>query len=341
MFVGGKIMKAVMLTGAGGTEMLKLMEVPEPVLKGPQDVLVRLHAAGLNPVDWKLRRKGGFYPDRLPLILGCDGAGVVETVGPKVSKWRVGDEVFFFNGGMGGDDQGNYAELTVAHQDYLAAKPKSVSMVEAASVPLVLLTAWEALFDRAALQAGDTVLIHGAAGGVGYIAVQIAKQAGAKVFATISSPEKAAFAAACGSDHCINYKEEDFVEEVLTLTDGEGVDVVFDVVGGQVFAGSFPAAKIYGHVVTLDEINFSKDEAGAAKLRNLSLSYELMLTPMHFKMHEARLRQTGMLEEAARMIDAGQIKPHVTNVFSLDEIDKAHDVVEDGHSIGKTVIKIV
>jgi NADPH2:quinone reductase len=334
-------MKAVILTGAGGTEMLKLTDVPDPGLEGTQDVLVRLHAAGLNPVDWKLRRNGGFYPDRLPLILGCDGAGVVEAVGPEVARFEVGDEVFFFNGGMGGDDQGNYAELTVVHQDYLAAKPKSLTMVEAASVPLVWLTAWEALFDRASLQADDSVLIHGGAGGVGYIAIQIAKQAGARVLTTISSPEKAAFAEACGSDHCINYKEEDFVEAVLKLTDGQGVDVVFDVVGGQVFADSFPAAKIYGDVVTLDEINFSADEAGAAKLRNLSLSYELMLTPMHFKMHEARVRQTGMLEEAARLIDDGKIKPYVTNVFSLEEVDKAHDVVEDGHSIGKTVVKIV
>lgn len=334
-------MKAVLLTGAGGTDMLKLMEVPDPVLEGPQDVLVRLHAAGLNPVDYKLRRAGGFYPDRLPLILGCDGAGVVQAIGGAVTKFKVGDEVFFFNGGMGGDDQGNYAELTVIHQDYLAAKPKSLSMVDAASVPLVWLTAWEALFDRYSLQAGETVLIHGGAGGVGYIAIQIAKYAGATVFTTISSPDKAEFARSIGADYCINYKEENFADSVLELTDGNGVDVVFDVIGGQVFADSFPATKIFGHVVTLDEINFSKDEAGAAKLRNLSLSYELMLTPMHFKMHDARARQTGMLEEAARLIDAGQIKVFVNNVFALDEIDQAHDIVESGHSTGKTVIKII
>jgi len=334
-------MKAVMLTGAGGTDRLKLMEVPDPVLEGPQDVLVRLHAAGLNPVDYKLRRKGGFYPNRLPLILGCDGAGEVESIGEEVTRFNVGDEVFFFNGGMGGDDQGNYAELTTVHQDYLAVKPKSLTMVEAASVPLVWLTAWEALFDRCSLQLGDTILIHGGAGGVGYIAVQIAKQAGATVFTTISSSEKAECARSNGADQCINYREENFVDRVLDLTGGKGVDIVFDVIGGQVFADSFPATKIYGHVVTLDEINFSKDEAGAAKLRNLSLSYELMLTPMHFKMHEARVRQTGMLEEAARLIDAGKIKVLVNNVFSLDEIDQAHHIVEGGHSTGKTVIKIV
>ena len=333
-------MKAVLLTAAGGTDMLKLTNLPDPVIENPEDVLVRIHAAGLNPVDYKLRQVGGFYPDRLPLILGCDGAGVVQAVGEAVTKFEVGDEVFFFNGGMGGDDQGNYAELTVIHQDYLAAKPQNLSMVEAASVPLVWLTAWEALFDRYSLQAGDTVLIHGGAGGVGYIAIQIAKSAGATVFTTISSEEKAEFARSIGADHCINYREENFVEKTLELTDGEGVSVVFDVIGGQVFADSFPATKIFGHVVTLDEINFSKEEAGAAKLRNLSLSYELMLTPMHFKMHDARVRQTGMLEEAARLIEAGQVKVFVNNIFPLDEVDKAHDIVEGGHSTGKTVIKI-
>ena len=277
-------MKAVMLTCAGGTEMLKLMEVPDPVLKGSLDVLVRLHASGLNPVDYKLRRKGGYYPNRLPIILGCDGAGVVQAIGEAVTKFKIGDEVFFFNGGMGGDEQGNYAEMTIVHQDYLAAKPKSLSMVEAASVPLVWLTAWEALFDRYSLQAGETILIHAGAGGVGYIAIQIAKHAGAIVLTTVSSPEKAEFARSLGADHCINYKEEYFVDRVLSLTDGKGVDVVFDTVGGQVFADSFPCTRIYGHVVTLDEASISKVEAGTAKLRNLTLSYELMLTPMHFKM---------------------------------------------------------
>jgi NADPH2:quinone reductase len=334
-------MKAVVLTGAGGVDMLKLMEVPDPVLKGPQDVLVRLHASGLNPVDYKLRRKGGFYPDRLPLILGCDGAGVVQDIGAAVTKFKVGDEVFFFNGGMGGDEQGNYAELTVVHQDYLAAKPKSLSMVEAASVPLVWLTAWEALFERCSLQAGETILVHGGAGGVGYVALQIAKHAGATILTTISSPEKAEFARSMGADHCINYKEENFVDSVLELTGGKGVDLVFDTVGGQVFADSFPATKVYGHVVTLDEINFSKDEVKIAKLRNLTLSYELMLTPMHFKMHEARERQTEMLETAARLIDDGQIKVVVNHVFALDEIAQAQHIVESGHSVGKTVIKIV
>ena len=214
-------------------------------------------------------------------------------------------------------------------------------MVEAASLPLVWLTAWEALMDRSSLQAGETILIHAGAGGVGNVAIQIAKNAGATVFTTISSPEKAEFVRSIGADHCINYRDVNFVTEIINLTGGDGVDVVFDVVGGQVFADSFSATKIYGRLVTLDEINFSIDEAKVAKLRNLTLSYELMLTPMHFKMHDARVRQTGALAEAARLIDSGQIKVFVKNIFSLDEINRAHQVVESGHSIGKTVIKIL
>ena len=334
-------MKAVLLTGAGGIDKLELTEVPDPVLDNPEFILVQLHAAGINPVDYKLRRAGGFYPKRLPLILGCDGAGVVEAVGDAVTRFEVGDEVFFFNGGMGGDEQGNYAELTTIHQDYAALKPKSLSMVEAATVPLVWLTAWEALVDRIHLQAGETVLIHGGAGGVGYIAIQIAKHLGATVYTTVSSPDKAEFATSLGADYCINYKEEDFAEAVMKLTDGQGVDKVFDVIGGPVFAASFAATKIYGHVVTLAEISINQKQAELAKLRNLTLSYELMLTPMHFKMHQARINQREMLADAAKLIDAGKINIYIGNVFPLEDIGRAHEVIEAGHSTGKNVIKII
>jgi NADPH2:quinone reductase len=334
-------MKAVLLTGAGGIDKLELTEVPDPVLENPEEILVRLHAAGINPVDYKLRRAGGFYPNRLPLILGCDGAGVVEAVGSGVTRFQVGDEVYFCNGGMGGDEQGNYAELTTIHQDYAAFKPKNLSMVEAAAVPLVWLTAWESLYDRYHLQAGQTILVHAGAGGVGYMAVQMAKNTGAEVFTTISSPEKAEFARSLGADHCINYKEESFVEAIMRLTNGVGVDFVFDTIGKETLPASFPAARIYGHVVTLSETVCDQEAVGLAKLRNLTLSYELMLSPMHFKMHDARVRQQNMLAEAARMIEAGDIKVVVNNLFPLEEIGQAHQVIEAGHSTGKNVIKII
>jgi NADPH:quinone reductase len=334
-------MKAVLLTGAGGIDKLELTEVPDPVLNNPASILVRLHAAGLNPVDYKLRKSGGFYPNRLPLILGCDGAGVVEVVGEAVTRFKVGDEVYFMNGGMGGDDQGNYAELTTLHQDYAALKPARLSMVEAATVPLAWLTAWEALVDRIHLQAGEIVLIHGGAGGVGYMAVQIAKHLGAVVYTTVGSSAKAEFAASLGADYCINYKEEDFAAAIMNLTNGQGVDKVFDVIGGPVFAASFPTAKIYGHIVTLAEISITPEQAKLAKLRNLTLSYELMLTPMHFKMHQARINQRDMLVNAAKLIDAGQIKIYVDRVFPLKDVGQAHAAVEAGHSMGKNVLKII
>lgn len=334
-------MKAVLLTGAGGIDKLALTEVPDPMLDNPEFILVRLHAAGINPVDYKLRRAGGFYPNRLPLILGCDGAGVVEAVGEAVTRYKVGDEVYFCNGGMGGDEQGNYAELTKIHQDYAALKPKSLSMVEAASVPLVWLTAWESLYDRYHLQGGQSVLIHAGTGGVGYMAVQMANNTGAEVYTTVSSPEKADFAKSLGADHCLNYIEENFVEAVLRLTDGAGVDLVFDTVGKETFPASFGATKIYGHVVTLSEDLCDQAAIKLAKLRNLTVSYELMLSPMHFKLHQARVKQRGMLNEATRLIDAGKIKVVVKHVFELADIGQAHQVIEAGHSTGKTVIKIV
>lgn len=333
-------MKAVLLHGAGGIDRLRLEDVLDPVLDHPEFILVRLQAAGINPVDYKLRKVGGFYPNRLPLILGCDGAGVVEAVGPAVTRFEVGDEVYFMNGGMGGDDQGNYAELTTLHQSYAAFKPKSLSMAEAATVPLVWLTAWEALVDRLHLQAGQTILIHGGTGGVGYIAVQIAKHLGATVFTTVSTPAKAEFATSLGADYCINYKEEDFAEAVLKLTDGQGMDRVFDVIGDDVFTDSFAATKIYGHIITLDEIGLDQSAAELAKLRNLTLSYELVLTPMHFKMHEARIRQAEMLTEAAQLIDTGKIKVFANHIFTLEEIGQAHQLIESGHTQGKIAVTI-
>lgn len=262
-------------------------------------------------------------------------------MGDAVTRFKVGDEVYFMNGGMGGDDQGNYAELTTIHQDYAALKPESLSMEEASTVPLAWLTAWEALVDRIHLQAGETVLIHGGAGGVGYIAVQIAKHLGATVYTTVSSAEKADFARSLGADYCINYKVEDFAAVVMELTNGQGVDKVFDVIGGPVFAASFAATRIYGHVVTLAEISINQKQAELAKLRNLTLSYELVLSPMHFKMHQARINQREMLVKAAKLIDAGKIKIYVGHVFPLKEIGQAHEIIETGHSMGKNAIKII
>ena len=160
-------MLAICMIRTGGPEVLEARDVPIPALPTPHHVRVRLCAAGVNPIDTKLRKNGTYYPDRLPTVLGCDGAGVVETLGNAVTRFRANDEVYFFHGGIG-NEPGNYAQYNVVHEDYLAHKPKNLSFAEAAAVPLVLITAWEALHDRARLQVGEQLLIHAAAGGVGH-----------------------------------------------------------------------------------------------------------------------------------------------------------------------------
>ncbi|MDP1897899.1 MAG: zinc-dependent alcohol dehydrogenase family protein [Sulfurimicrobium sp.] len=324
------------MTAAGGPEVLQLADIPVPELPSPSHLRVKLCAAGVNPVDTKLR-KGGVPV--LPAVLGCDGAGVVESVGASVTRFQPGDEVFFFNGGIG-TEQGNYAEYTVIHEDYAAAKPQRLSMNAAAALPLVWITAWESLHDRAQLKAGESVLIHAAAGGVGHVAVQLAKHLGARVAVTVSGPDKAAFAKALGADRLIDYKAEDFVTAALDWTDGQGVDVVFDTVGGETFCRSFGAAKVYGKVVTLLQTACEAGDLKTARSRNQSIHYELMLTPLQLDMHSARVNQRKMLEAASGLIEGGKLNIRVNQVLPLNQAEAAHRLIEGGHMSGKAVLEI-
>ena len=236
-------MRAMLMTAAGGPEVLQLAgNLAVPDLPSPSHLLVRLHAAGVNPIDTKVRKLHTYYPNNLPAILGCDGAGVVEAAGGSVTRFKPGDEVYFFNNGLG-SDPGTYAEYTVVHEDHVAAKPGNISMEEAAAAPLALITAWEALMDRGQLKDGHTVLIHAGAGGVGHIAIQLARNAGAFVATTVSNAIKAEFVTSLGAELAINYTTEDFADAVLDWTDGMGVKLVLDTVGGPTFCRSFAARK--------------------------------------------------------------------------------------------------
>jgi NADPH2:quinone reductase len=247
--------------------------------------------------------------------------------------------VYFFNGGLG-LDQGNYAEYTVVHQDYAAFKPRHASMEEAAALPLVFITAWEALLDRTCLAEGQTVLIHAAAGGVGHIAVQLAKQAGATVLGTVGSPEKAAWVTRLGADRVFAYKDVDFAQAVLDWTHGKGADVVFDTVGGDTFCRSFACTKVYGRIVTLLQNDCSPELNKLARLRNLALVSELMLTPSILGMHDERVHQRRILEEGARLFEADKLTIKVSHVLPLEDAAKAHAMIEEGHTIGKIVLSV-
>ena len=333
-------MKAILMTAAGDPSVLQLADIAEPKLQSPTDLLIRLKAAGINPIDTKLRSRGTFQPDRLPSILGCDGAGIVEAIGAEVTKFKVGDAVYFCNGGLG-FHQGNYAELTTIDEKFAAHKPTSLSFEEAAAAPLVLLTAWEALYDRANLTVENgqdrSVLIHAGAGGVGHVAIQLAKLRGAKVATTVGSEAKARFVRNLGADLPILYKQQNFVEAAIAWTDAQGVSIAFDTVGGDLIEQSFPAVQIYGDLVTILEppANISWK---VARTRNLRFSFELMLTPMLLGETALQVQQAQILTECANLFDAGKLKIHVSEVLSLAEAAKAQQLLESGSMTGKIVL---
>ena len=330
-------MKAIFATAPGSPDVLQLRDIPKPELPSPHHLCVKLAAAGVNPIDTKLRAKPAYHPDKLPAILGCDGAGIVEETGKAVTRFKVGDEVYFCNGGIG-DEPGCYAEYTALHEDYCAAKPANLGLQDSAALPLVLLAAWEALVGRASLQAGQTVLIHAAAGGVGHIAVQLAHHLGARIAVTVGDSKKAGLAHGLGAEKIINYREQDFVQEILQWTEGKGADVVFDTVGGETFLRSLNAVRIGGKLASLLATPLSLADTQLARLRNLSLCFELMLTPQVLKLHDERIRQRRILEQGAQLVEAGKLGVLVSHRLPLKNAAEAHRLIEAGGMTGKIVL---
>lgn len=330
-------MKAILMTGAGGPEVLQQTEIPTPEIQHNSQILVRLYAAGVNPIDTKLRKRGTFYPDQMPAVLGCDGAGVVEAVGTNVQRFSIGDNVYFCNGGLGAGP-GNYAEFALVDERFVASKPESLSFAAAAAAPLVLITAWEALYDRGHLEAGRQVLIHAGAGGVGHVAIQLARLSGATVYTTVSTVDKAEFVQQFGAEP-IFYTQVDVASDVLNRTNGEGVDLGLDTVGGGVLSQTFAATKIYGDVVTLHSPNPNTDWK-TARNRNLRISYELMLTPMLSGLIEAQSDQAKILQQCARLIDQGDLNIVLNQTFPLAAAAEAHRRLEEGAMVGKVALLI-
>lgn len=331
-------MRAVLMTAAGAPDVLHAVEIDEPIIQFPSEIKVCLHAAGVNPVDTKLRRNGLFFPDALPAVLGCDGAGEVVEVGAGVSRFRKGDKVWFCDGGLGGA-QGNYAEFKVVDESIARHIPESLTSEQSAAGPLVLITAWGALFDRGNLQRGQSVLIHAGAGGVGHVAIQLAKEAGARVCATVGSPEKAEFVRALGADEAIVYPETDFVEAVNAWTKGSGVDLALDTVGGETFRRSIQCTAHFGNLITLLDPGTEVDWK-EARIRNLRIGFELMLTPMLRNLPEARAHHGEILDRCAALIDDHHLKIHISQTLPLEQAAEAHRQIEAGHAQGKIVLTI-
>lgn len=330
-------MRAALMTAVGGPDVLQMRDAARPEIREPTQMLVRLHAAGVNPVDTKLRSRGTYAPERMPAILGCDGAGVVEAVGPGVTRFAPGDEVYFCFGGIG-LDPGTYAEYTVIDECCAARKPRSLSFAEAAAAPLVLITAWESLHDRGALRPGDRVLIHAGAGGVGHVAVQLARIHGARVCTTVGDENKALFVLGLGAEKVIDYKACHFVEAVAGWTRREGVDVALDTVGGAVFADTFRAVRYGGDLVSL--LQPANVDWKEARTRNLRVSLELMLTPMLLGLKEALAHQAWILERCAALFDTGQLSIKLARTLPLEQASAAHRLIEAGGMTGKIALVV-
>ncbi len=325
-------MHALTLESPGGA--FHYSELPRPV-PGADEVLVRIHASGVNPLDLKIRAGAAEHARHpFPAVLGIDMAGVVETVGANVSRFQPGDEVYGMTGGVGGI-QGSLAEYAAVDAELLALKPARLTMREAASLPLVVITAWEGLVDRARVGPGMKVLVQGGAGGVGRVAVQIARALGAEAFATDRS-QRSAEIESIGAT---------FVDPALPLetqlqrhTGGQGFDVVYDTVGGPVLDASFGLIRRFGHV--LSALGWGKHSLAPLSFKGGSYSGVFTLLPL--LTGEGRTHHGEILAQAAALIDAGNLMPKIDpRRFTLEQADAAHAAITDRTAEGKIVIDVV
>jgi NADPH2:quinone reductase len=312
----------MVITKFGGPEVFALWEMPRPEPKYGE-LLVRVVASGTNPVDAKIRANGTWAGIVPPAILGYDVSGIVEKVGSGVTEFSPGDEVFY-TPEIFGNQSGSYAEYNAVSASIVAKKPQSLSHLEAAAVPLAGGTAWETVVRRLKLQSGETILIHGGAGGVGSFAIQIAKSLNARTLATAGSSNQDTLRQ-LGADVAIDYQKQDPAEVALRETGGEGVDAVFDAVGGENLNKSLTALRPFGRAATTLGV---KVDLGNVQSKNLTI-YSIFLT-----------RERGRLQELTNPIEQRKLKPFIDQVLPLEEVRKAHERLDSGHGKGKIVLRI-
>lgn len=328
-------MKVQLIRENGGAEVFEAAELPRPEA-GPGQVLVKVGASSVNTADLMARSMGpvvNFIPTP-PAVLGMDFAGTVVTVGPGVEGYAVGDAVYGCAGGVA-HHQGTLAEYLAADVRLIARKPEGLSMVEAAALPLVSITAYEALFDRLGITAGQTVLVHGGAGGVGHVGVQLAVSAGAKVFATGSGEVQLKLIADLGATP-IDYTAETVEDYVAKYTDGRGFDAIFDTVGGANISTSMAAVKLNGPVATT--VSIGEIDLTMAHLQGATLHVIYMLIPL---IHDHGAARHGeILAALTDLVEAGEVKPIVDSVFPLAAAADAHRRLEGKGTLGKVVVQV-
>jgi NADPH2:quinone reductase len=326
-------MRAIVLREHGGPEVLVLDDLPVPT-PGRHQLLVEVHATSVNPVDTKVRQRQG-AKRAFPIVLGYDTSGIVRACGPDVTGWTVGDEVFGCPNLFG---PGANADYVLLDARAAARKPTSVDHATAAALPLVSLTAWEALHDRARLQPGQTILIHAGAGGVGHVAIQLARLHGCRVVTTAGRPESIAFCRdTLHADEVIDYSAGDFVERVNQLTGGRGADVVLDTVGEDVFRRSIDCVAPGGQLVTILG-STPGDRAGKLLYRSITVHYEFMGAHVAYDIDPAH--QGAILSSVARLVDRGLLAVHVSLQLPLAAVADGHRQVETRRTVGKVAITV-
>ncbi len=326
-------MKAQIIRQFGGPEVFEIAVIPTPKIE-PGHVLIRVDASSVNPVDTKIR--SGVHhaiASAFPAVLHSDVAGVVVEVGENVKQFKLGDDIYGCAGGFKGNG-GALAEYMLVDSNLIAHKPKRLSMVEAAALPLVGITAWEALFDRANLREKQSLLIHGATGGVGHIAIQLAKWKGADVYATASSAKKLLKAKELGA-FGINYREKSVVDYVNQYTHGKGFDVVINTVGGPSLADSFVACAAAGIVSTIS----STGTYDLTPLHKKGLTLHVIFMPGPLLTGKGRQRHGEILAELSQLVDAGYVTPLIDSIFPFSKVADAHARLESGQAMGKIVLK--
>lgn len=326
-------MKAIILEEFNSSS--KLIELQKPVAKEGQ-VIIKIKASGVNPLDLKIRAGQAVHAQvSLPAVLGIDMAGIIDAIGEGVNNFKIGDEVFGMIGGIAAN-QGTFAEYIAADANHIALKPSNITFRDAAALPLNTITAWEALVDKANVSSGKSVLIHGGAGGVGHLAIQIAKYLGADVYATGNS-HQADLIKSYGATP-IDYTRETVQEYVQTYTNGEGFDIILDTIGGSNLDNSFTAIKRYtGHVVSI--LGWGTHSLAPLSFRGGTYSGVFTLYPLisgQGKKHHGEI-----LAEVALIVKSGKLIPLTDkNSYTLETTESAYNAINEGKTKGKVIIEI-
>lgn len=308
-----------------------MQEVPDPVPSG-NDLILKVLTTSINPLDCRIRNKAS-VPRDFPLILGFDVCGIVVDKGAEVAGFEIGDRVLgsptpFRNGA-------NAEFVAIDHRS--CAQVGTLDDTLAAAIPLVGITAWEALFDRLRPRPGEWVMIHAGAGGVGHLAIQLAKNAGCKVITTAGRPASLTYCAALGADHVLNYRETELASAVMDITAGEGVRLIFDTVGGATFSQCLDYVTASGHICTILPVAVDEREGYRLLLKNLTVSYQFFGPPAQ---RPACNRQGKLLEKLVKMVEDGQLRPHVSKIYDWHNLAQAHEEMEGGHVMGKLVVRV-